>query len=59
MLRIGRYHFTVTDSILMGDLCRPSRLSGSAAFFSKAARLADARGARVRNPFCARLEQRR
>jgi hypothetical protein len=35
MLRIGRYHFTVTDSILMGDLCRPSRVSGSAAFFQK------------------------
>ena len=33
MLRIGRYHFTVTDSILMGDPCRPSRVSGSAAFF--------------------------
>jgi 2-keto-3-deoxy-galactonokinase len=51
--------FTVTDSILMADLCRPSRVSGSAAFFQNAARLADARGARrVRNPFCARLEQR-
>ncbi len=55
MLRIGRYHFTDRNSILMGVSAAP-RVSAVCGFFFNAARLADARGARrVRNPFLCSL----